>query len=201
MKKNAKKATVALALILAGASALFAADGASGTEQDRTKAGAWGPGKKTYSNNACYAPASPSPHGFFGRGGACATGFSACAGGGVFRGNPRGPGMGSATMPQGNPDRVIPPSGPGFWNENNSEEKNLSGKISLSGEQVLISDDKTTYYVIGINRLIGTVEGLSDGADVELKGYANALNNADGKSFFRATVLTFNGQNYMLMWN
>jgi hypothetical protein len=74
----------------------------------------------------------------------------------------------------------------------------VEGKLSLINGMIGIKDKDKTYYVGGLNRLIGFVDGLKEGATVKLEGYAVAVAGAPEYLHFRATKMTFAGKDYDL---
>ena len=97
---------------------------------------------------------------------------------------PRDPGRGREPR-----DRVNPPP---------AEAVTVSGNLQLvEGHIALIADGKT-YFVKGIQRLIGFIDGLKEGAAVRLEGFAIPVPLNSGARFLRVTKLTFNGKAYDL---
>jgi hypothetical protein len=48
----------------------------------------------------------------------------------------------------------------------------LRGNLSVQNGQIALKNGETLYYIHGLNRLIGFVEGLKEGATVVLEGYS-----------------------------
>ncbi|MDR3193241.1 MAG: hypothetical protein LBT87_09270 [Treponema sp.] len=79
-----------------------------------------------------------------------------------------------------------------------AEQTTVSGNLSIvRGSIALVSGD-TTYYVGGLNRLIGFIEGLKEGARVSLEGAAYQLPNDQKAKILRVSKLTLNGKDYDL---
>jgi hypothetical protein len=77
-----------------------------------------------------------------------------------------------------------------------SEIVSVSGNLQFVEGMIAVVSDGKTYYVSGIQRLSGFVDGLKEGAAVRLEGSATAVPlNADAR-FLRVTKLTFNGKTY-----
>ena len=72
----------------------------------------------------------------------------------------------------------------------------VSGNLSLVNGRVALKDGGKTYYLEGIQRLIGFVDGLKEGASVTAEGYTSPSNVAPEYVFLRLTKLTFNGKSY-----
>jgi hypothetical protein len=72
----------------------------------------------------------------------------------------------------------------------------VSGPLSfVNGRIAVVSGDKT-YYLGGIQTLLGFVDGLKEGSVVKTTGYAAAIPAAPEYQFLRLTRLTFNGKAY-----
>jgi hypothetical protein len=54
------------------------------------------------------------------------------------------------------------------------------------------------YHTAGLNRFIGFIDGLREGAAVSLTGYAFDSPRRDGIKFFRVIELNLNGKSYEL---
>jgi hypothetical protein len=80
----------------------------------------------------------------------------------------------------------------------------VTGTLSLIDGRIALENDTTAYYVMGLGKLIGFVDGLKEGADVTLEGFAGPLHrkNQDGadkeRRFLRVTRLTLDGRSYDL---
>ncbi|AEF80831.1 hypothetical protein [Leadbettera azotonutricia] len=88
--------------------------------------------------------------------------------------------------------------------ENRRESKAAPVKITISGAlgvangSIALKSGNDTYYVMGLDRFVGFIDGLKEGAQVSLEGYAFAIpQNNEGK-VFRVTKLTLNGKDYDL---
>ncbi|MDR2096699.1 MAG: IpaC/SipC family type III secretion system effector [Treponema sp.] len=78
------------------------------------------------------------------------------------------------------------------------EELTISGKLSLVNGMIAMQSGGTTYYITGIDRLAGFIDGLQEGAEVTLKGFA-IKTGKEGAALFRAGKLTINGRDYELV--
>ncbi len=74
----------------------------------------------------------------------------------------------------------------------------VEGKLALVNGMIAIVAKGTTYYVGGLQHLVGFVDGLKEGAAVKVEGYAQQLPMAPEYSHLRITKLTFNGKDYDL---
>ena len=93
------------------------------------------------------------------------------------------------------------PGQPGSFPRNQTPEKiTLSGSLGLSRGRIVLESGGNTYYIAGLDRLTGFVEGLKEGASVSLEGWAFPLprSEAEQEQIFRATKLSLNGKDYEL---
>jgi hypothetical protein len=74
----------------------------------------------------------------------------------------------------------------------------ISGKLSIVNSRIALVSSGHTYYIGGLNQLVGFVDGLQEGASVTLEGYDMPMTAAPEYSNFRATKLTFKGTDYDL---
>ncbi|MFA6506173.1 MAG: hypothetical protein WCT14_08750 [Treponemataceae bacterium] len=88
--------------------------------------------------------------------------------------------------------------GPGAAAVQSAEVVKVEGKLVLVNGMVAVKDKDKTYYVGGLNRLIGFIDGLKENASVKLEGYAIAVPAAPEYQHLRVTKLTFNGKDYDL---
>lgn len=80
----------------------------------------------------------------------------------------------------------------------NAEVIKVEGKLSLVNGMIALKEKDKTYYVGGLNRLIGFLDGLKENASVKLEGYAVAVPGAPEYQHLRVTKLTFAGKEYDL---
>ena len=73
----------------------------------------------------------------------------------------------------------------------------ISGTLGLSAGRISVVSGNTTYYVRGLERYVGFINGLNYGAAVSLTGYA-APPTTEGQTdrLFRPVTLTMGGRNY-----
>lgn len=74
----------------------------------------------------------------------------------------------------------------------------VEGKLALVNGLIAIKSGDKTYYVNGLQRLVGFIDGLKEGASVKVEGYAQALPAAPEYIHLFVTKLTFNGKDYDL---
>jgi hypothetical protein len=87
--------------------------------------------------------------------------------------------------------------GPGFPGAP-PEKISISGDLQLIQGMIALNSGNITYYIMGIGRLAGFIDGLKEGASVTLEGYVRAHPRDPETRFFRAVKLTLNGKNYDL---
>jgi len=90
-----------------------------------------------------------------------------------------------------------PASAPASQTQNVQTVK-VEGKLALVNGMIAVQSGGKTYYVGSLNRLIGFIDGLKEGASVKLEGYAFALPGAPEYLYLRVTKLSFNGKDYDL---
>lgn len=72
----------------------------------------------------------------------------------------------------------------------NAPKTTIEGSLALIDGHIGLKSGDTTYYVMGLNRLVGFIDGLKEGAKIKAEGYAVTI-SADSKlSAFRATSVT-----------
>ncbi|MDR2619271.1 MAG: hypothetical protein LBC62_10415 [Treponema sp.] len=74
----------------------------------------------------------------------------------------------------------------------------VNGNLGVSGGMIALESGDTVYYVPGLQRFVGFIEGLKEGAPVTLEGYeipAPFFGEGAGK-VFRVTRMTLNGKEY-----
>jgi hypothetical protein len=93
---------------------------------------------------------------------------------------------------------VPDPQRPNFWgNRDEAREKvSLSGPLGFSNGYISLEQDGLTYYILGLDRLIGFVDGLKEGARVSLEGYVFTPRQDTNIRILRAEKLIFNGREY-----
>ncbi|GHV92536.1 hypothetical protein AGMMS50268_30390 [Spirochaetia bacterium] len=77
-----------------------------------------------------------------------------------------------------------------------AEAVTINGTLRLVEGRIAVVADGKTYYTTGLQRLIGFVDGLKEGAVVRLEGSATAVPLNSNAKFLRVTRLTFNGKTY-----
>jgi hypothetical protein len=74
----------------------------------------------------------------------------------------------------------------------------ISGNLGITGGMITLESGGSLYYVAGLNRVIGFIDGLKEGAAVNLTGYAFEAPHRPGTKVFRVIKLDLNGKSYDL---
>lgn len=77
-----------------------------------------------------------------------------------------------------------------------SETVTVTGTMVVSNGIPALKSGEVTYYIGGINRLIGFVDGLKEGAQVTVEGSSIATPSNNNFKFLTPSKLTFNGKTY-----
>ena len=93
--------------------------------------------------------------------------------------------------------------GPGMMGGNppvqNATITKVEGTLALVNGMVAIqTKEKKVFYVMGLQHLLGFVDGLKEGATVKAEGYADSLNLAPEYTMLRLTKVNFNGRDFDL---
>jgi len=86
----------------------------------------------------------------------------------------------------------------GFDQRARPETVTVAGKLALVNGRIAVQSQDAVYYVRGIQRLVGFVDGLKEGAQVSLEGYARNLDRENAKVMM-ASRLTIGGRSYDLV--
>jgi hypothetical protein len=90
--------------------------------------------------------------------------------------------------------------GPGYYREdrgtNTQESVTIAGNLELIDGSIALRQDTVTYYTIGLNRLIGFIDGLKEGAAVTLEGTARKLPGDGDHRVLLVSKLEINGKTY-----
>ena len=78
------------------------------------------------------------------------------------------------------------------------EKVSVSGNLSIAKGMIAVKSDNVTYLIRGINRLIGFVDGLKEGAAVTVEGNSISMQKNENEKILLAEKLTFNGKDYEL---
>ncbi len=74
----------------------------------------------------------------------------------------------------------------------------VSGNLVYLNDHIAVKENGKTYYLEGIQHLVGFVDGLKEGAGVKAEGYAQPTQIAPEYVFLKLTNVTFNGKSYSI---
>jgi len=81
--------------------------------------------------------------------------------------------------------------------QSNTPTNTISGALGLTNGRISVVSGNITYYIRGLDRFIGFIDGLKEGAQVSVEGYASAPTIEGQKDrMFQAVTLTLNGKKY-----
>jgi hypothetical protein len=87
--------------------------------------------------------------------------------------------------------------GGSIFAQSNIPTTTIKGALGLSNGKISVVSGNITYYVRGLERHVGFIDGLKEGAQVSLDGYASAPKIEGQKErLFYPVKLTLNGKNY-----
>lgn len=77
------------------------------------------------------------------------------------------------------------------------ETSTVSGTLGLSAGRIVVKSGTLVYYTRGLERLIGFIDGLKDGAQVTIEGYVPVpVTEGQTERFISPVKLTLNGKSY-----
>jgi hypothetical protein len=76
------------------------------------------------------------------------------------------------------------------------ESESVSGNLTIVQGMIAVKNNDTTYFVRGLNRYIGFIDGLKEGAAVKLEGFARTNPQDEKVKFMSVQKLTLNGKDY-----
>ena len=79
-----------------------------------------------------------------------------------------------------------------------AEMVTIDGTLQLVEGHIAVVTEGKTYFVNGLQRLIGFIDGLKENAELRLEGAATAVPFNANARFLWVTKLTFNGKTYDL---
>ncbi|MDR0475925.1 MAG: hypothetical protein LBH43_19945 [Treponema sp.] len=123
------------------------------------------------------------------------------AGGLLFAQSRRWPGFGRGSGRGAGPVQEQGPQGKTGTEGRKAPEKiSISGVLGIAKGHIAVKSGDTTYYLTGLNRYMGFIDGLKEGASVKLEGYSRKIRNgdSDNEAYMRVSQLTLNGKTYDL---
>jgi hypothetical protein len=76
------------------------------------------------------------------------------------------------------------------------ESASVSGNLTIVQGMIAVKSNDTTYFVRGLNRYVGFIDGLKEGAAVKLEGFARTNPQDEKVKFMSVQKLTLNGKDY-----
>jgi hypothetical protein len=77
-----------------------------------------------------------------------------------------------------------------------NETVSVTGTLAVANGRIALQADQKTYYIIGIQQLVGFVPGLTEGAKVTLDGTVFSLPQAKNNYILHVSKLTLEGKEY-----
>jgi len=78
------------------------------------------------------------------------------------------------------------------------EKATVSGNLTLTQGMIAVVSGDTTWLVRGLDRYVGFIDGLKEGAQVTLEGYAMPSPRNDKTKSLQVQKMTLNGKDYEL---
>ena len=78
------------------------------------------------------------------------------------------------------------------------ENATVTGNLTIAQGMIAVVSGETTWLVRGLNRYVGFIDGLKEGAQVTLEGYAMPSQRNDKTKLLQAQKMTLNGKDYEL---
>ena len=78
------------------------------------------------------------------------------------------------------------------------EDVKVSGVLTIDRGMIALKSANITYLVIGLNRFIGFIDGLKEGASVVIEGRAAVIFGDNNTKFLYPQKMTLNGKEYDL---
>ena len=72
----------------------------------------------------------------------------------------------------------------------------VTGTLQLQNGTIAVTDENKVYYVPSLERYIGFIEGLKEGAQVNMEGYI-----AGNSNYIQPSKITINGKSYDFIAN
>ena len=89
-------------------------------------------------------------------------------------------------------------AGPRAFSRVQTESANVSGNLTIARGAIAVENDGVTYLTFGLNRFVGFIDGLKEGAQVTLDGIAMTNPQNDKVKVLRVHKMTLNGKEYDL---
>jgi hypothetical protein len=83
-------------------------------------------------------------------------------------------------------------------NRPSAENASVSGNLAIVQGRIAVTSGDVTYIAGGIQRFVGFIDGLKEGATVTLEGNAYSVPHNESVKFLHVQKMTFNGKDYDL---
>ncbi|MDR0569027.1 MAG: hypothetical protein LBG87_07480 [Spirochaetaceae bacterium] len=80
-----------------------------------------------------------------------------------------------------------------------AETVTVTGNLTIVQGGLAVQNGGVTYHVYGLNRFIGFIDSLKEGAQVTIEGSAITSPRDNNAKYLRATKLSINGKDYDLV--
>jgi len=90
---------------------------------------------------------------------------------------------------QRNHNRTPPPA---------PESISVSGNLTIAQGMIAVTSNDTTYLAGGLNRFVGFIDGLKEGAAVTLEGFTRPVPRSENVKFMMVQKMSLNGKDYDL---
>jgi Ni/Co efflux regulator RcnB len=80
----------------------------------------------------------------------------------------------------------------------NAQDTAVSGNLAIVRGMIAVKKDDVTYFAGGLDRFVGFIDGLKEGAAVTLEGKAASFPKNENAKFLMVQKMTLNGKEYDL---
>ena len=92
------------------------------------------------------------------------------------------------------------PGGPREFSMPGIENVNITGYLSVTCGTIAVTTDGITYLTLGLNRFIGFIDGLKEGAKVSLEGNTISHPAMEKTKILQVKKMTLNDKEYEIGW-
>jgi len=82
------------------------------------------------------------------------------------------------------------------WRQDPPEKATVSGNLTIAQGMIAVVSGETTWLIGGLNRYVGFIDGLKEGAEVTLEGYAMPASRDKNTQLLQVQKMTLNGKDY-----
>ena len=95
-------------------------------------------------------------------------------------------------------NRMGPGRGPSQGAPARGEKITVTGNLTVANGMIALKSSDATYLTRGLDRFVGFIEGIKDGAAVSIEGYSISSPDKSDVKFLRVEKLTIGGNDYDL---